>query len=126
MLILNEMASEMKEKEQEKIEKGPKKEKLSQEEYEKKVLELAEKGITGEKIGEILRNQNIHPSEYKKKISKILGKKYISPDLENLSKKLEKIKKHYSNNPQDKRAMREKDRIFSQVKNTERYLKISK
>ncbi len=46
--------------------------KLSQEGFEKKVLELASKGLTSEKIGEELRKQGIHPKEYNKKISKIL------------------------------------------------------
>lgn len=106
----------------EKIKEKPKK--LSQLEFEKKVLELAEKGLTSEKIGEQLRKQNIHPKEYNKKISKILGEKYINPDLKNIEAKLEKIKKHYEKNKQDKRAMREKDRIFSQVRKLKKYFGI--
>ncbi len=100
--------------------------KPSQEEYEKKVMELAEKGLTAEKIGETLRRQGIHPAEYNKKISKILGKSYSNPDYFNVEKKLEKVKRHYEKNPQDKRAMREKDRIFSHFRKIKRYLKISK
>ena len=104
----------------------PKKEKskrLSQLEFEKKVLELAEKGLTSEKIGEDLRKQGIHPKEYPKKISKILKdkKKYINPDLKNVEEKLERIKKHYEKNKQDKRAMREKDRIFAQLRKLKKY-----
>jgi ribosomal protein S15P/S13E len=99
--------------------------KISQEEFEKKVLELAEKGLTSEKIGENLRRQGIHSKEYNKKISKILGKNYKSPDFTNVTNKLEKIKKHYAKNAQDKRAMREKDRIFSQIRKMKKYLKIS-
>jgi len=68
--------------------KEKKSKKLSQLEYEKKVTELAEKGLTSEKIGEELRQQNIHPKEYSKKISRILGKKYINPDLKNIETKL--------------------------------------
>jgi ribosomal protein S15P/S13E len=99
--------------------------KVSQEEFEKKVLELAEKGLTSEKIGETLRKQGIHSREYNKKISKILGTNYKGPDLINVNQKLEKVKKHYAKNPQDKRAMREKDRIFSQIRKMKKYLKIS-
>lgn len=100
--------------------------KISQEEYEKKVLQLAEKGFTAEKIGEALRKENIHPKEYNRKISKILGEKYVNPDLRNTEKKLERIQKHYEKNSQDKRSMREKDRIFSRIRKIKRYLKISK
>ena len=99
--------------------------KLSQEEFEKKVLELAEQGLTTEKIGETLRKQKIYSREYDKKISKIIGKNYKNPDLINVNNKLEKIKKHYAKNPQDKRSMREKDRIFSQIRKMKKYLKIS-
>jgi ribosomal protein S15P/S13E len=99
--------------------------KISQEEYEKKVKELADKGLTSEKIGEALRKEGIHPKEYNKKISQILEKKYINPDLKNAQEKLEKIKKHYAKNAQDKRAMREKDRLFSRVRKIKKYLKIS-
>jgi len=98
--------------------------KLSQKDYEKKVLELAKKGLTVEKIGEELRKQGIHSKEYDKKISKILGDKYINPDLKNVEEKLERIKKHYEKNKQDKRAMREKDRVFAQLRKLKKYFKI--
>ena len=97
--------------------------KLTQEEFEKKVLELAEKELTSEKIGEELRKQNIHPKEYKKKISQILGDKYIIPDIKNIETKLEKIKKHSEKNKKDKRAMREKGRIAAQLRRTKKYFK---
>ena len=97
--------------------------KISQSEFEKKVLELAKKGLTSEKIGEELRQQKIHPKEYDKKISKILKDKYVNPDLKNIEKKLEKIKKHFDKNKQDKRAMREKDRVFAQLRKVKKYLK---
>lgn len=100
--------------------------KISQTEYEKKVLELAEKGLTSEKIGEELRQQNIHPKGYSKKISKILKEKgkYINPDLKNVEEKLERVRTHYEKNRQDKRAMREKDRIFAQFRKLKKYFKI--
>lgn len=97
--------------------------KISQAEFEKKVIELAKKGLTSEKIGEELRQQEIHPKEYNKKISKILKDKYINPDLKNIEDKLERIKKHYEKNKQDKRAMREKDRVFAQLRKLKEYFK---
>ena len=103
--------------------KEAKSKKLSQKDYEKKVLELAKKGLTSEKIGEKLRNQGIHPKEYNRKISKILGDKYVNPDLKNIEKKLDRIKKHYEKNKQDKRAMREKDRVFAQSRKLKKYFK---
>ena len=57
---------------------------VSKEEFEKRVLELADKGLTSENIGETLRREEIHPKEFGKKISKILGSKYISPDMKNI------------------------------------------
>jgi ribosomal protein S15P/S13E len=98
--------------------------KLSLEEYEKKVIELSEKGLTSERIGEELRKQGIHPKEYEKKISKILGKRYVDPELKNREVKLDKIEKHIQKNKQDKRAMRERSRIFSQIRKIKKYLKI--
>ena len=100
--------------------------KISQAEYEKKVIEFAEKGLTAEKIGENLRQQGIHPKEFNKKISKILKEKnlYINPDLKNVEKKLEKIKKHYEKNKKDRRAMRESVRIFAQIRKLKKYFKI--
>jgi len=107
-----------------KSEKKVKPKKISQKEFEKKVIELANKGLTSEKIGEELRQQGIHPKEYDKKISKILKDKYIIPDLKNVEEKLERVKKHYEKNKQDKKAMREKDRIFAQFRKLKNYFKI--
>ena len=106
--------------------KKPVSKKVSQEEFEKKVLELAGKGLTSEKIGEELRKQGIHSKEYDEKISKILKKenKYINPDIKNIEEKLEKVKKHYEKNKQDKKAMRETDRIFSKLRRMKKYHKV--
>ena len=84
---------------------------------------MANKGLTSEKIGEELRRNGIHPKEYDKKISKILKDKYVSPDLKNTEKKLEKIEEHLKKNKQDKRAKRERSRIFSQIRKIKKYLK---
>jgi ribosomal protein S15P/S13E len=104
------------------MEEGKQK-KLSPEEYEKKVIELANKGLTAEKIGEELRKQGIHPKEYDKKISKILKDKYIDPNLKNTEDKLKKIEEHLKKNHQDKRAKRERSRIFQRVRQIKKYLK---
>ncbi len=107
------------------VEKTQKK-KLSQEEYEANVIELAKQGLTAEKIGEALRKKGTHPAEYGKRISVILKEKnlYSDPELKNVVIKLERVKKHYEKNKQDRRAMREKDRIFSQLRKVKKYLNI--
>ena len=107
-----------------KQEKVPSK-KLSHEDFEKKVLELSKEGLTSEKIGEKLRLEGIHPKEHGKKISKILREKssYVSPDLKNVEVKLEKIKKHFEKNKQDKRAMRDRERTFSKLRKLKKYYK---
>jgi len=102
-------------------EEAKKAQKPSQEEFEKKVLELAEKGLTSEKIGEALRKEGIHPAEFNNKISKILGGKYINPDIENIQKKLEKIEKHFAKNKKDRRAMRDKERTSAKLQRTKKY-----
>lgn len=104
--------------------KKEKKKKLSQAEYEKRVLELSKAGLTAEKIGEKLRREGVHSKEYSKKISQILGEEYISPDLKNVEEKLNRIKTHYEKNNQDKRAKREKDRVFSQLRKIKKYNKL--
>lgn len=103
------------------------KKKITQAEFEKKVVELADKGLTTEKIGEALRKDKIHPKEYDKKISKILKEqgKYINPDLKNFEEKLERLQKQVQNNPQDKRAMREKDRVFAQLAKLKKHFKVA-
>lgn len=103
----------------------PKKQTLSEAEFEKKAIGLAKNGLTSEKIGEKLRQEGIHPHEHSQKISEILkrNKLYVNPDLKNVEIKLGKINEHYKKNKQDKRAKREKDRVFSQVRKIKKYLK---
>jgi len=109
-----------------KKEKMPSK-KVSSEEFDKKVLELANKGLTSEKIGEALRREGIHPKEHGKKISLILKEKgkYVSPDLKNVEMQLENIKKHFEKNKQDKRALRDRERTFSKLRKLKRYHKVA-
>ena len=114
--------SKKKEKPEKTEEEKPKK--LSQEEFEEKVLELGKKSLTSEKIGESLRRKNIHPKDYSKKISQILNEKklYSNPDVQNIEKRLKRIEAHYSKNKRDKRAKREKERVFSQLRKQKKYL----
>ena len=114
-------------KDKEKKIKEKKIKKVSQAEFEKQVTELAEKGLTSEKIGEELRQQGIHPQEYEKTISKILKEKnaYVAPDLKNVETKLQRIENHIKNNNKDKRAIREKSRIFSQIRKIKKYEKLN-
>ncbi len=82
--------------------------KLTEKEIEEKVLELAKSGLTNEKIGLELKKQSIKPSDYKKKISQILKESNIqmSPDIENIKKSLDKLKKHSLIHKQDKTSGR--------------------
>jgi len=100
--------------------------KISEKDFEKKVIELAKTGLTSEKIGESLKKEGIHSKNFQKKISKILKENNLhkNPDLNNISNKLERIKTHYKKNKQDKRAKREKDRIFSQLRKLKKHLGI--
>ena len=109
-----------------KISKEKATEKPNQTNYEKKIIEFGKKGLTSEKIGEELRQQGIHPKEHDKTISQILKEKelYVIPELKNVEEKLTKIEKHLETNKQDKRAKREKTRIFSQLRKIKKYHKI--
>ena len=83
--------------------------------------------LTSEKIGLILRDTYGIPKTkiYGIKISEVLKKagQYQDPTLINLEKKTEKIESHLEKNKQDKRAMREKARVFSQLRKIKKYLK---
>ena len=95
-------------------------------EYEKKVIELANKNLTAEKIGEQLRGQGIHPKEYGVKISKILQDKnlYVNPDLKNVEEKLKRISEHSEKNKQDKRAKRERVRVYAELRKLKKYFNV--
>ena len=95
--------------------------KITKEEFQKRVLELADKGLTSEKIGEALRREGIHPGEFGK-ISKILGDRYVNPDEKNIQEKLEKIEKHLDKNRNDKRAMRDRGRVSAKLRRLRKYL----
>jgi ribosomal protein S15P/S13E len=116
------MPKKKQEKSDEKGEDKKKSEKISQESFEKKVLELAETGLTAEKIGEKLRKEGIHPAEFSKKISKVLGSKYTNPDTKNIQEKLKKLEEHYKKNKGDRRAMRDKERVAAKLRRLGKYL----
>jgi len=111
---------------EEKTEKKPVKAKITEKEFESKVVELAEKGMTAEKIGESLRHEGIHPREYGK-ISRILKAKgiYVIPEIKNIQEKLNRVTLHKEKHIQDKRAMRERERIVSLLRRQKEYHKIS-
>jgi len=102
-------------------ENSKKAKKISKEEFEKMVLELADKGLTSEKIGETLRKEGIHSKEFGK-ISEVLGSKYINPDEKNIQEKLERLQKHFAKNKKDKRAMRDRERISAKLRRLKKYL----
>jgi ribosomal protein S15P/S13E len=97
--------------------------KHTHEEYEAKVIELAKKGMTSEKIGEHLRREGVHPKEHRK-ISKILIEKglYTSPDMKNIQQKLDSLDKHYQNNKQDKKAKKDREKIYGNFRKLKAYL----
>ncbi len=98
--------------------------KLTEEEYEKRVLELG-KTLTSERIGEKLRKEHIHPKDYKKRISQILKSKnqYVNSDLKNIEKKLNTLRSHFEKNKQDKRAKRDLVRTQSKLRRLRIYFK---
>ena len=84
--------------------------KYTKEEVKAIVLKLAEKGLSTEKIGLVLRDQYGIPKTkiYNLKISKILKEKgkFEEPTFINLEKKLQKIISHVKKNKQDKKSER--------------------
>ncbi len=84
--------------------------KYTKDEVEAIILKLADKGLTAEKIGLVLRDQYGIPKVkiYDLKISKILKEKqkYQEPTNINLKTKLQKIIDHYKKNKQDKNSER--------------------
>jgi len=77
---------------------------------EEKVIELAKKGFTSEKIGLELKKQGVFVKQLVgKRISKILkekGQEMKEADLINLEKKVEKLKKHFEKHKHDFKAKR--------------------
>jgi len=90
------------------------------------ILKLAEKGLTTEKIGLVLRDQYGIPKAklYDLKIGKVLKEKdsFKEPSLINLEKKSDKIFNHYKKNKQDKKAERSLMITKAKLKKTKDYL----
>ena len=109
-----------------KAEEKTKAKSLSQDEFASLVLELAKKNSTSEKIGEALRKEGIHTKEHGK-VSRILKAKnsYQSPEMKNIQEKLDRITAHMEKNIQDKRAMRERERILALLRKQKAYHQIS-
>lgn len=84
--------------------------KYNEEEAKAIILKLANKGMTAEKIGLVLRDQYGIPKVkiYGLKIKKVLEEKgaYKEPALVNLQKKVEIISVHQKKHKQDKKAHR--------------------
>lgn len=84
--------------------------KTSEEEVKAIILKLANKGLTSEKIGLVLRDQYGIPkvSLYGLKIKRVLEEKdkYTEPTLLNLEKRLNRIIEHNKKNKQDKKSER--------------------
>ncbi len=84
--------------------------KYTGEEVKSIILKLANKGLTSEKIGLILRDQYGIPKVklYNLKIRKVLQEKskFEEPTIKNLKTKLDKIIEHNKNNKKDKKAER--------------------
>ena len=101
--------------------------KYTEDEVKKIILDLAEKGMTSEKIGLQLRDRYGIPKTkiYNIKIGQILkeNNKFKEPTELNLDEKLIKIQEHYKKNKQDKKAERALIITKAKLKKTKDYLK---
>jgi len=104
--------------------------KYTKDEVEAIILKLADKGLTAEKIGLVLRDQYGIPKVkiYDLKISKILKEKqkYQEPTNINLKTKLQKIIDHYKKNKQDKNSERSLMITKAKLKKRDDYAKKKK
>ncbi|MEK6935371.1 MAG: 30S ribosomal protein S15 [Nanoarchaeota archaeon] len=101
--------------------------KYNEEEVKEIILKLADKGLTAEKIGLVLRDQYGIPkvSIYGLKIGKVLKEqdKFQKPSLINLQKKVTKLEEHYAKNKQDKKTERAMMITKSKLKKFQDYIK---
>jgi small subunit ribosomal protein S15 len=100
--------------------------KMNEEELKKIIAELAEK-YDAPQIGLVLRDQYGIPSTrvYGKKLSVYLKEinKLSSPELKNIEKKTEKLRKHLANNVTDKKAKHKLQKAESRMNKTRKYFK---
>jgi len=105
-----------------KTEKSEAKETKEVSEIEEKIVELAKKGMTSEKIGIELKKQGIFvKSALNKRISKVLKEKkhYVDADLKHIEKIIERLKKHISAHKHDypsKRALLIEEAHYTKLK----------
>ena len=101
--------------------------KYTKKEIEAIILKLADKGLTSEKIGLVLRDQYGIPKTkiYGLKIGKVLKEKnkFQEPTNINLKNKVENVLTHYKKNKQDKRAERSLIITKAKLKKSSDYLK---
>jgi ribosomal protein S15P/S13E len=82
--------------------------KYSEEEVKALILKLADKNLSAEKIGLVLRDSYGIPkvSLYGLKIKSVLKDKFTEPTVISLEKKVQKLDSHTQKNKQDKKALR--------------------
>ena len=101
--------------------------KYTEEEVKAIIQKLANKGLTAEKIGLVLRDQYGIPKTklYGIKIKEVLEKEgnYQEPTNKNLKEKLDKIIEHYKKNKQDKNSERSLIITKAKLKKREDYSK---
>jgi len=102
--------------------------KYTEEEVREIILKLAEKGLTSEKIGLVLRDQYGIPKTkiYNIKIGQVLKEKnkFTDPSLLNLQKRTDRISGHVNKNKQDKKAGRSLILVKAKLKKVKDYLKV--
>ncbi len=96
------------------------------EDVEKIVVNLARQGFTAEKIGLVLRDQYGIPTVrvYGTRLADILKKHnlYKPPELINLKRKVERIRKHMAKNKHDMRSKRALTITEAKLRKTMQYL----
>lgn len=82
--------------------------KYSEEEVRNIILKLAEKGMTAEKIGLVLRDQYGIPKVklFNLKIKEVMQDKFVEPSVINLQNKVGRLEEHNKKNKQDKKSDR--------------------
>jgi small subunit ribosomal protein S15 len=100
--------------------------KYTEDEVKSIIIKLAEKGLTSEKIGLVLRDQYGVPKAkiYNIKIGTVLKEKdkYQEPNILNLTKKLEKLMAHNKKHSGDKKTERSMIITKAKLKSRQDYL----
>ena len=100
--------------------------KYTEDEVKSIILKLAEKGLTSEKIGLVLRDQYGIPKTklYNIKLSQVLKEKgkYEEPTVINLTRKLEKLTAHNKKHHGDKKTERSLIITKAKLKKRQEYL----